>query len=63
MSLKQLDRYVDYIKWLGSDEEVPFDDIIEEYVNSSSEERIKMLLETNEETRQRIKTLIDGGII
>lgn len=63
MLLEKLDRYVDYIEWTKSKEEVSIDEVIEKYVNSSSDERIKMLLETNEETRQRIKTLIDGGII
>ena len=63
MLLEKLDRYVDYIKWTEMEDEVPFDEVLEKFMNSSSDERIKMLLETNEETRQRIKTLIDGGII
>jgi len=36
---------------------------MERYVNSSSEDRIKMLFEMNDKTREKLKALIDGGII
>lgn len=63
MLLEKLDRYIDYIEWTESENEIPIDEVMEKYVNSSSDERIKMLFEMNEQTRERIKALIDGGII
>jgi hypothetical protein len=63
MSLKKLDIYVDYIDWLGSDKEPDLDEVVESFTNASSSERIKMLLEMDEHTKEKIKTLMDGGII
>jgi hypothetical protein len=63
MLLEKLDRYIDYIEWTESEDEIPIDEVMKKYVNSSSDERIKMLFEMNEQTRERIKALIDGGII
>ena len=63
MLLEKLDRYVDYIEWTESEEEISIDKVIEKYVNSSSDERIKMLLEINDEVKEKIKALIEGGII
>ena len=63
MLLERLDRYVDYIEWTESEEETSIDEVMEKYVNSSSDERIKMLLVMNEETKEKIKALIEGGII
>lgn len=63
MLLEKLDRYVDYIDWLNSDNEPDFDEIVELFTNASSSERIKMLLEMDEYTKEKIKALIDGGII
>lgn len=63
MLLEKLDRYIDYIDWLGTDNEPDIDEIIESFMNASSSERIKMLLEMDEYTKEKIKALIDGGII
>ena len=63
MLLEKLDRYIDYIDWLGTDDEADIDEVIESFMNASSSERIKMLLEMDEYTKEKIKALIDGGII
>ena len=63
MILEKLDKYIGYIDFLESEVELPIDEVMEKYVNSSSEDRIKMLFEMNGKTRERIKALIDGGII
>jgi uncharacterized OsmC-like protein len=63
MLLNKLDRYVKYIQKTEKDKKVSFDSILETYKTSSDSEKIKMLLEMDEENRCKIKAMINGGII
>jgi hypothetical protein len=63
MLMDKLDKYLDFFDKLEKGKEVPFNDIFEKYKNSSNENRIKMLLEMDEKNKEKIRAMIDGGLL
>jgi len=63
MLMKKLDRYVNLLNKIEKKEEVPFEDIFEEFSYASSEKKVKMLLEMSDNNRKKLQALMDGGLI
>lgn len=63
MVLEKLERYVSYIDYLQKEDDIPFDELVEKYTNSNDAERVKMLFELSDKNRNKIKSLVDGGLL